>query len=127
MNSITIAGRIGKDAVIRATAKGESVAGFSVGTDVGYGDKKQTLWFDCSIWGKRAESLANHLTKGSSVTVIGELSTREHEGKTYLSVRVSEIALQGGKKAESQDGWEKPSKPQAPSNDADPFGDDVPF
>lgn len=126
MNSITIAGRIGKDAVIRATAKGESVAGFSVGTDVGYGDKKQTLWFDCSIWGKRAESLAIHLTKGSSVTVIGELSTREHEGKTYLSVRVSEIALQGGKKDSEAPKPAKPAtKPQA--DDFDPFSDDIGF
>ena len=42
-----------------------------------------------------------HAMKGglgtASVTVAGDLSTRDHDGKTYLTVRVAEITLQGGK------------------------------
>lgn len=96
MKQITIAGGIGKDAVLRTTQQGEKVAGFSVGVTEGFGQNKRTLWFDVSIWGNRADKLAPHLTKGSRVTVAGDLSTREHDGKTYLTLRASEITLQGG-------------------------------
>lgn len=124
MNNLTVAGRIGKDAVLRFTGEGKPVAGFNVASDVGYGDNKQTLWFSCSLWGKRAESLAVYLLKGTQVTVIGELSTREHEGKTYLQLRVNDIALQGSANHAS-------SAPQQASNPAppadDPHGDGIPF
>ncbi len=97
MKNITIAGRTGKDAETRHTTQtGDSVTSFSVAVDDGYGDKKTTLWFDCSLWGKRGESLAPHLVKGTAVTVSGDLSKREHEGKTYLTVRVNDVTLQGG-------------------------------
>ncbi len=96
MKIITIAGNVGKDAVVRRTGNGDAVAGFSVAvTD----RKKDTTWFDVSVWGKRGETLAQYITKGSKITVIGELSTREHEGKTYLSVNASEIALQDSRTA----------------------------
>lgn len=94
MKQITIAGNIGKSAEIRRTQNGDAVAGFSVAVSRGRDDP--TTWFDCSLWGKRAETLAQYLTKGSKVTVCGEFSTREHDGKTYLQVKVSDVALQGG-------------------------------
>lgn len=102
MKIITIAGRITRDAVTRTTQQGDKVTGFSVAVDDGFGQNKRTLFFDCSLWGKRGDSLAQYLVKGASVTVAGDLSTREHEGRTYLTIRVSEIALQGGKAADSQ-------------------------
>ncbi|MFK5283944.1 single-stranded DNA-binding protein, partial [Lacticaseibacillus paracasei] len=69
MKNLTLAGNIGKRAELRKTGNGESVAGFSVAVDDGFGDKKRTLWFDVSIWGKRAETLAPMLTKGGKVCV----------------------------------------------------------
>lgn len=97
MKSLTIAGRVGKDAETRQTQQGDQVTGFSVAVDEGFGDKKRTLWFDVSFWGKRGAAVSQYLTKGSSVTVSGELSTREHEGKTYLTLRANDLTLQGGK------------------------------
>jgi single-strand DNA-binding protein len=96
MKNITIAGRLTKDAENR-TAGSDNVTGFSVAVDDRQGKEKGTLYFDCNLWGKRGESLSPHLIKGSSVTVSGDLSTREHNGKTYLTVRVSDVTLQGGK------------------------------
>lgn len=97
MKNITIAGNIGKDAAVRTTQQGDKVAGFSVAVEDGFGQNKRTIWFDVSIWGQRAEKLAPYLTKGAKVAVAGDLSTREHDGKTYLTVRASEITLQGRK------------------------------
>lgn len=96
----TIAGRLGRDAETRQA--GQSTAtGFSIATDHGYGDRKQTLWVDCTLWGQRGERLAGHLTKGSGVIVSGPLYTHEHNGKTYLKLDVREFEFAPGGK---QDG-----------------------
>lgn len=97
MKNITIAGNIGKDAELRTTQNGDKVAGFTVAVSDGFGNDKRTLWFDVSVWGKRAETLAPMLTKGGKVCVSGDLSTREHNGKTYLTVRAAEVTLMSGK------------------------------
>ena len=96
MKTITIAGGITRDAVNRTTQDGDNVTSFSVAVSEGFGDKKRSLYFDCSLWGKRGSALSPHLTKGSRVAVSGDLSTREHNGKTYLTVRASEVTLLGG-------------------------------
>lgn len=96
MKQIVIAGRLGKDAELRRTQDGTAVLNFTVAVDDGYGERKSTLWFDCSLFGKRGEALEPHLSKGSAVTVSGDLGKREHDGKTYLTVRVSELTMQGG-------------------------------
>lgn len=102
MKNITLAGRLTKDAEAR-DAGGDRVTGFSVAVDDRSGKEKTTLFFDCSMWGKRGETLARYLTKGSSVTVSGDLGTREHNGKTYLTCRVNDVTLQGGKPASGDD------------------------
>lgn len=97
MKTISIAGNIGKDAVTRTTQGGDSVTGWSVAVEARNGQDKRTIWFDCNLWGKRGEALAQYLTKGSKVAVSGDFDTREHEGKTYLTIRVWEVSLMGGK------------------------------
>lgn len=128
MKSIVLAGNIGKSAELRSTGNGDKVAGFTVAVDDGFGDKKRTLWFDCSIWGKRAEALAPMLIKGGKVCVSGDLSTREHDGKTYLTVRAAEVTLMSAR----QDGQrqERREEPQGGSYGAGGRPDDdseIPF
>jgi single-strand DNA-binding protein len=123
MKSITIFGGITRDAVTRTTQQGDKVTGFSVAVSEGFGDSKRTLYFDCSMWGKRGETLAQYLTKGGKVAVTGELSTREHEGKTYLTIRVAEITLGGGK-SDDRPAQRDPAR-QAPVRDD--MGDEIPF
>lgn len=127
MNIVTVAGRVGKDAEVRKTQSGDSVTGFSVGADSGYGDKKKTLWYDCSIWGTRGEKVAQFLSKGTPVTIVGELNTREYvsrDGKPgfALTVSVDKLTLQGGGKGKD-DGRSGGGKP-AYDEDLD---DTIPF
>jgi len=96
MNNLTIAGNIGKDAEVRQTQNGKTVCGFTVAVS-GRGKDAESTWFDCSLWGERADKLAPYLRKGDKVTVSGEVSAREHNGKAYLQVFVREVTLQGGK------------------------------
>ncbi len=121
MKTITIAGNIGKDAETRTTQSGDSVTSFNVAVEDRQGKEKATLWFTCSLWGKRGESLAQYLTKGSKVAVSGDLSTREHDGKTYLQVRVDQVSLMGGK----PEGQREPT-PMSKGSPMDEI-DEIPF
>lgn len=131
MNVLTATGNIGRDAEVR-TAGSSTVCGFSLAMTAGYGDKKQTVWLDCSIWGKQAEgALPGYLKKGQQVAVSGELSTREHEGKTYLQLRVNSIDLIGKRDDAQQAAPAQPRQQAAPQSKpaptADDFDDDIPF
>lgn len=134
MNSYNAIGRVGKDAQTRFTQGGDPVTGWSLAVDSGYGDKKQTLWLDCSLWGKRGEKVAEYITKGSQLGVSGELGTREHDGKTYLTLRVAEVSLIGGRQ-DSGNGTPRSNAPattqRAPRATDEPRGefveDDIPF
>jgi single-strand DNA-binding protein len=104
MKTITIAGNVGKDAITRTTPNGDKVTSWSIAVEERQGQEKRSIWFDCSLWGKRGESLCQYITKGEKVAVSGELSTREHEGKTYLVVRADQVTLLGGKQSGGNDG-----------------------
>lgn len=125
MKSITIAGNIGKAAELRQTQNGDAVASFNVAVN-DKRDKDQTYWFTCTLWGKRAQALSQYLTKGQKVTVQGDLTTREYEGKTYLQVNVADVVLQGGKPdngGQSQGGYGGGANPNANRD----LGDEIPF
>lgn len=124
MKSITIAGNVGKDAVTRS-AGDSNVTSFPVAVSDGFGDKKKTIWFDCSMWGARGEKVAQYIVKGGQVCVSGDLSTREHEGKTYLTVRVNELTLMGGGTGKPEAGTQSSSANQ--SFAAADLDDEIPF
>ena len=117
-------GRIGKDAVTRVTQKGESVTGFSLAMDDGFGDNKKTLWFDCSGWGKRYEAVAQYLVKGAQVWIVGEQGEREHEGKTYKTLRLTQLDLVGGKR---DDATQRGANPAIREKADDFDSDSIPF
>lgn len=127
MKNLTIAGRLTKDAETR-DAGGSRVTGFSVAVDNWDGKTKGTMFFDASMWGDRGEKLAQYLVKGMSVTASGDLGTREHNGKTYLTIRVADVTLQGGKPAASDgnDGFSGPAGKADPKAEYD-LSDDIPF
>lgn len=133
MNNYNAIGRVGKDAQTRFTQGGDPVTGWSLAVDSGYGGKKQTMWLDCSLWGKRGEKVAEYITKGSQLGVTGELGTREHDGKTYLTLRVAEVSLIGGRQDSGNGTPRQQSRPtQGPAptapSPADDFPDDsIPF
>ena len=127
MNVITIAGTLGKDAEVKYLANGDAIANFSVADS--QGRDKPTIWWNCGLYGKRAESLSQYLTKGQAVTISGSVSEREWNDKEgnkrkATDVRVNDIALQGGRKdAEPQQ--ERRQAPKAAPVDVD--DSDIPF
>ena len=101
MNNISVAGTLGKDAETRAMPDGTAIASFSVADS--QGRDKPTIWWNCQLFGKRAEALAPYLLKGTAVTVAGTVTEREwvdKEGqkRKSMDIRVNDVALQGGRK-----------------------------
>jgi single-strand DNA-binding protein len=120
MNSITISGNLGKDAEIRHLQNGDAVCSFSVGDSES--KDKPTIWWNCGMFGKRAEILGKFLTKGSKVTVVGRVSERSYNDKNgqerkVMEVRVMDIALQGGERVNVN----KPTRQKDESFDDAPF------
>jgi single-strand DNA-binding protein len=124
MNSLTITGNLGKDAEMRSLSNGDPVLTFSVADS--QGKEKPAIWWNCSLFGKRGESLSQYLTKGQQVTVVGTVSEREYTDKNGMArkamdVRVSDVALQGGRR-ESAD----PAPAPAPVRKMSSFHPDHP-
>lgn len=120
--------RVGKDAVTRFTQAGKAVTGWSAAFDNGWGDNKQTVWLDCSWWGERGQKVAEYITKGSQLVVEGSIGTREHDGKTYITLDVSDVKLVGGK-SDNGNGGRSGSRGGAPQRErpqraTEPAGDD---
>ncbi len=98
-------GNLGQDADLRYTNGGMAVLSFSVATthyDKSAENNKATQWVRCSLFGKRGESMAPHLKKGSSVFVRGTLKLNVFTGrdgveKTGLDVVVDDVEFAGGK------------------------------
>lgn len=99
MQVLIIAGNVGKDAVLRRTQDGEPVLGFSLAVDNGKdkeGNNRPSTWYDCAVWGKRGEGLAQHIVKGTKLTLSGRPTAREHDGKAYLGIAVDNLTFMGG-------------------------------
>ncbi len=119
MIMVNVVGNIGKDAELKTTPTGKMVCNFSVASS---DRNKATTWVGCAVWGARGEKLAKYLTKGSKVAVSGSMSTREHNGKTYLEVDVSEVELCGrGQREEEQHSAREVARSRQQDNDEIPF------
>ena len=128
MNSWSFSGNLGRDCETRFTQSGDPIVSFSVGVKSGFGDKATTTWANCAMFGKRGEAVAQYLTKGSLVGIVGEVSLREWQDKegqkrTNLDVRVNDLTLLGGK----QEATPKAARPAQKSKPSQADYDDIPF
>lgn len=126
MEMLVIAGTVGKDAELRQTQNGDAVLGFSVAVDQGKdknGQKRDAKWYDASLWGKRAQSLASYITKGTKVTLQGRPTAREYNGKVYMGIAVNELTFMGS----AQPRQDAPMQQPAPRSEALPIDDEIPF
>lgn len=98
MNVLNCIGRVGRDAEMRYTQNGDPICQWSVAIDIGYGDNRKTTWLNCSLFGKRGESLVNYIRKGDQIGVTGAIFLNEYETKAggngaRLECRVNDVTL----------------------------------
>lgn len=108
MNTVTIVGRVGRDASENFTAfeSGKTKASFSVA--VNRWDPKTkaevTDWFNVDAWEKLAEFAAQYIKKGTMIIVDGRIANRKwndkmtgEERETFYII-ANEIRFAGSKK-----------------------------
>ena len=131
MQVLIIAGTVGKDAVLRRTQGGDAVLGFSLAVDNGKdksGNKRETTWYDCAVWGKRAESLESHISKGLKLSLTGRPTVRTHEGKAYPGISVNELTFMGGGQERQSGGGQSDSGGYGSGGrPSDGLDDQIPF
>ena len=126
MNVISIAGTVGKDAEMKYLQDGTAIASFSVADSQG---KDKTVWWNCSLFGKRAESLGQYILKGTKVTVSGQVTEdswtdKNGQERKSMKVRVNDIALQS--KAEQRQEATRQKREEAHQPNFDDSAD-IPF
>jgi single-strand DNA-binding protein len=100
---ITIIGNLTADPELRFTPAGAGVANFTVASTPRTLDKASGEWKDgealfmrCNVWRQPAENVAETLTRGMRVMVVGRLrqrsfDTREGEKRTVIELEVDEV------------------------------------
>lgn len=145
INSVVLVGRLTRDIEIRYTPNGIPVGkiGLANSRRAKKGDTwvDETNFFDVTLFGKSAESLAPYLTKGQQICIQGELRFESWEKDGQKSSRVVIIAnnlqLLGSRQQQNTDynsnqvenHYAKPS--QTNSSESIPksntFDEDIPF
>lgn len=109
INKAIITGNLARSAELRSTQSGVSVSTFTVAVNervkdhaTGEYDNRANL-IDCTMFGKRAESLNQYLTKGQKVAVEGRLRWNQWEKDgvkhSKIEIVVDEIDLGGARKS----------------------------
>ncbi|GGW68127.1 single-stranded DNA-binding protein [Streptomyces griseoloalbus] len=95
---ITLQGNLTADPELRFTPSGHAVAQFTVASTPRTYDKSTNEWKDgdplfmrCSAWRQLAENVAESLTRGHAVIVIGRLKQRSYEDKEGVKRTVMEV------------------------------------
>ena len=140
INRVCISGNLTRDPELKALPSGTSVLELGVAVN----DRRKNAngewedvpnFVDCSLFGKRAESLSKYLGKGQKVTIAGKLhySSWEKDGqrRSKLTVIVDEVEFMSRKENGSQSDSQapipssKPTKAQAPATEV--YDEDIPF
>ena len=120
---LTATGNLTGDPELRFTPAGKAVANFTVAcnkkrkTEAGGWEDVASCFLNCTVWDRDAEAVAEELTRGSQVTVVGALKQRSYEDRdgnkrTAYDVDVYSVALVVRSRPADR---ERPSEP--PRND----------
>lgn len=106
INLVCITGNLVRDPELRSTASGMPVLGFGVAVNDRRRNPQTQEWedypnfIDCTMFGSRAESVANYISKGSKVAIQGKLRwsqwERDGERRSKIEVIVDQIEFMSG-------------------------------
>lgn len=132
--------RLGREGSLRYMSDGTPVLNLAMAYNWGQkdaGGKRPTQWIDAALFGKRAEALAPHLTKGAALDVVLddvrlEEWTRQDgtPGKPKLVGRVAMLEFAGRAHERASEADPKQSAPGPAAGSAAGFDgadDDLPF
>lgn len=95
MNVWSFTGNVGRDCEVRFTKGGTAIGTFTVAVKKGYGDYEKTVWPVVELFGKRAESLGEYITKGMRIGITGEVYEDEWEDKEGNKRKTLKVVANG--------------------------------
>ena len=116
MNRVIFCGRTTKDIEMRYSQGENSMAigRFSIAIDSGYGDKKKTSFFNCTIFGKQAEAFEKYVPKGTKVLLECEANQNQYTDKNNNKVNSVDFIVKSFEFCESKS--QSNSQPQPTQN-----------
>ncbi len=102
-NQVTIVGNLTRDPELRYTPNGSALVKFGVAVSRRFKDEATGQWkdaetsfFDVTAWRQLAENIAESLTQGSRVVVVGRLRTNqwetaEGEKRSKIEIEAEEV------------------------------------
>lgn len=96
LNSITMMGRLTRDPELRRTPNGKGVCSFTLAVDRDTkteNGERGVDFIECVAWDGTAEFVAKHLTKGSSVGILGRLQIRDWADKDGNKRKSAEVIV----------------------------------
>lgn len=98
INKVLLLGNLGSEPELRMTPGGQPLLTFRMATTEVYYDKEKvkqerTEWHTVTLWGKRGESLARYLSKGSRVFVEGRIHNSSYEKDGVKRYKSEVVAL----------------------------------
>lgn len=136
LNTVSIGGNLCRNAELRATASGMAVLTFSVA--VNESRKNQQTgeyedypnYVDCTMFGRRAESVSRYLTKGTYVALTGRLhqnrwQNKDGQNRSKLVVTVDNIHFES-RRLDSDEYDQQQAEAQG-DYEAQVYDEDIPF
>lgn len=89
-NIIKISGRITHDLQLQ-TSSNTNFLNFTIAHTHGFGDKAITMFFKCVCFGRTAEFITKHFSKGSGIIITGDLRNNNYEknGQKHYNVDIN--------------------------------------
>ena len=124
LNSVTVSGHLAADPELRQTQSGMTVMSLRLAVN----DRRKnqqtqqwedyTNWVPCTMFGDRASKVAQYLSKGSKVAVLGKLRYSEWEKdgqkRSKLEVIVDDIDFMSQRQGGSQPSYGQQAQQYAP-------------
>ena len=114
MNKIIIIGNLGRDPEMRYSTSGNPLTSFSIASNRRYTtaageQREETEWFNCTAFGRMADTCNQYLTKGQQVYVEGRLRSSEYTRRDgtpgfSLDVSVTDVQFIGRRDDQQGDG-----------------------
>lgn len=96
MNTITLLGRLTKNPEARYTSTGKAVTLFTLAVNRPYANadgQREADFINCQAWGKTAEVVGNHVSKGDRLLVEGRLQIRSYTDKEGVKRYATEVIV----------------------------------
>lgn len=113
VNIVCLAGNLTRDPEVRTTNSDMSICSFGLAVNERRKEGDKAHFFDCKAFGKTAETIAKHFTKGKPIFLRGRLQLEQWEDKdgqkrSKVSVIAEEFQFveskrDGAKRSESDD------------------------